>query len=1064
MRTRNVVLFCLAALLIAVAPLRMAIAQETILVRAGEHEDRTRLVFDFKEQVSYSASIESDILTVRFDRPAVMEFEELERIDPVEILRYETRLENDGTVFEATIIGGITLAEFRDGTHIAIDLVTGGANPPVAKVETPKSAPERAETDVAALPHPPEEPKSTAQRLEAEIEPASGAAAEAVEPTEIPDTDSVAVPEAPSEIQVAVATDVALPLPAEPAPVVKRKPDPAPAQDSPIAALPVGKPETVESAAPALTEATEAEHAEPSVAGNNTDEPQQPITVEMSRTREGFALHLKGSHDTRAAIFKRGSYIWAVLDSLGPTTMEDLPVEFRPQVKGMEEIASPQARILRFKIDPRLFPIARMFSDGWVIELKPYVSQPLEPLEVHAQGTRGVDVRLFVPVSNAEPVYTIKDPTVGDVIVIAPALPAGRGMAAVRHYAELELLDTAQGLVVKPLTPQIVVTRVPKGFAVTKQSGLQLSKIEGPIPFDEDDPTVVQIAAPDPVVDLAAWRLGPVEDYVDLRQGLIRELAIATDDQRADARWNLARFYLGHHMVPESLALMEMMFREDSSLGRDPDFLAARGIAQAFMGRYNLASADLTHSSLRFEPHAALWRATALAGAERWKEAYIAYEEGSAVLPRYEDKDRAAFLIVGAKAALETGDLDSMPVYLNMLAETDLTERQAVETDYLQARLEEIGGADKSALLSYERVIAADVRPLAARAEYAHINLALKAGKTSREMAIDRLERLRFIWRGDSLELATLNRIGELYVENGNYRQGLLTMRMAATYFGHDEGVRHVVQGMEDIFRNLFLKGEADNISPLAALALYYDFKELTPIGSEGDVMIRKLAQRLVGVDLLGRAADLLKHQVDHRLQGVAQAQVATQLALVYLSDKKPKEALDVIRKTAQPLLPEEIKVPRRQLIARALMDMDRLAEAESSLVDDPSNEATLLRSDIYWLQQDWPKVAKSGAAILADRWKNEEPLDEVESQQILRQAVALSLLKDDSGLQLMRERFLPIVADSQYAEVFDAITERLDPGGSRLGDLVSRIANVSSFEAVLANYRTRFADGNSLN
>lgn len=1062
MRTRNVVLICLVALLLAVAPLRTANAQETILVRAGEHEDRTRLVFDFKEQVSYSASIESDILTISFDRPAVMAFSELERIDPVEILRYETRLENGGTVFEATLVGGITLAEFRDGTHIAIDLVTGQADPQAAKTETetPKSEPVPAEVDLAALPHPPEEPVSTAQRLEAEIEPASGAAAEAVQPTEKPDAATSVAPKAPAEVQVAVAADIPLPLPAEPKTVAKRKPDPAPAQDSPIAGLPVGKPETTETAAPALAAPSEAE----SVAAANAEGPQQPITVEMSRTREGFALHLKGSHDTRAAIFKRGSYMWAVLDSLGPTTMEDLPVEFRPQVKGMEEIVYPQARILRFKIDPRLFPIARMFSDGWVIELKPYVSQPLEPLEVHAQGTRGVDVRLFVPVPNGEPVYTIKDPTVGDVIVIAPALPAGRGMAAQRHYAELELLETAQGLVVKPLTPQIVVTHVPKGFAVTKQSGLLLSKIDGPIPFDEDDPTVAQIAAPDPVVDLAKWRLGPAEDYVELRQGLLRELAIATDDQRADARWNLARFYLGHHMVPESLALMEMMVRDDSSLGRDPDFLAARGIAQAFMGRYNLASADLTHSSLRFEPHAALWRATALAGAERWKEAYIAYEEGSAVLPRYEDKDRAAFLIVGAKAALETGDLDSMPVYLNMLAETDLTERQAVETDYLQARLEEIGGADKSALLSYERVIAADVRPLAARAEYAHINLALKAGKTSRETAIDRLERLRFIWRGDSLELATLNRIGELYVENGNYRQGLLTMRMAATYFGHDDGVRHVVQGMEDIFRNLFLRGDADNISPLAALALYYDFKELTPIGSEGDVMIRKLAQRLVGVDLLGRAADLLKHQVDHRLQGVAQAQVATQLALVYLSDKKPKEALDVIRKTAQPLLPEEIRVPRRQLIARALMDMDRLAEAESSLIDDPSNEATLLRSDIYWLQQDWPKVAKSGAAILADRWKNTEPLSEVESQQILRQAVALSLMKDDSGLQLMRERFLPIVAESQYAEVFDAITERLNPGSSRLGDLVSRIANVSSFEAVLANYRTRFADGNSLN
>lgn len=1057
MMTRKVILVCFAAIFLVGLPLQGATAKETVLIRAGEHDDRTRLVFDFAEPVPYVAAIENDILTVRFDRQADFDFRILERIAPPEIRRYETRVQGDARIFEAALIGGLELAHYRDGNHIVVDLLIGAAT----QAEVEKVSSEPVQSAVAALTPAilptPEEALAAAEKLENEIAPASGPATP--EPEIQPEPAAEA--EAPEAVQVAVVSEEPLLIPQVATAVAEDKPTPklAAAPTTPIVAEPLGKQTTVEAAAPSLDEASPAD-----VTTADADKPLQPINVKMSRTREGFALHFAGSHDTRAAIFKRGDYVWVVIDSLGPTVMDDLPVEFRQHVKGMEEVPFPQARILRFKIDQRLFPIARMFSDGWVVELKPYVSQPLEPLEVHAQGRLGVDVRLFVPIANAEPVYTLKDPSVGDRIVVAPMLPAGRGVAASRRYAELELLETAQGLVVKPLTPEIFVTHVPKGIAVTKEAGLQLSKLEGPIPFDEDDPTVTQIAAPDPVVDLAAWRMGPVEDYVDLHHGLLRELAIASDDTRADARWNLARFYLGHHMVPESLALMEMMLREDSSLGRDPDFLAARGIARSFMGRYAGAVNDLSHSTLRFEPHAALWRAAALAGAERWKESYLAFEEGSAVLTLYEDESRASFLIVGANAALESGDLDSVPVYLNMLSETDLTERQAVETDYLQARLEEMGGADRSALLSYERVIAADVRPLAARAEYAHINLALKAGKTTREEAIDRLERLRFIWRGDSLELATLNRIGELYVENGNYRQGLLTMRMAATYFGHDDGVRLVVQGMEKIFRSLFLEGEADNISALAALALYYDFKELTPIGSDGDVMIRKLAQRLVGVDLLGRAADLLKHQVDHRLKGAAQAQVATQLALIYLSDKKPEEALAVIRKTAQPLLPEEIKVPRRQLVARALMDMDRLDEAESSLVDDPSREATLLRSDIYWLQQDWSKVVATGSSLLADRWKSEEPLDDVENQQILRQAVALSLLKKDGDLQVMRERYQTIVAGSDYADVFDAITERLNPGSARLGDLVSQIANVSSFEAVLADYRTRFADGNSLN
>ncbi len=52
--------------------------------------------------------------------------------------------------------------------------------------------------------------------------------------------------------------------------------------------------------------------------------------------------------------------------------------------------------------------------------------------------------------------------------------------------------------------------------------------------------------------------------------------------------------------------------------------------------------------------------------------------------------------------------------------------------------------------------------------------------------------------------------------------------------------------------------------------------------------MIRRLADRLVSVDLLPQAAELLQHQIDNRLQGAARAQVATRLAVIYLMDHKP--------------------------------------------------------------------------------------------------------------------------------------------------------------------------------
>ena len=75
------------------------------------------------------------------------------------------------------------------------------------------------------------------------------------------------------------------------------------------------------------------------------------------------------------------------------------------------------------------------------------------------------------------------------------------------------------------------------------------------------------------------------------------------------------------------------------------------------------------------------------------------------------------------------------------------------------------------------------------------------------------------------------------------------------------------------------MSADGDAMPAVEALGLFYDYRELTPIGRRGDEMIRRLTDRLVAVDLLDQAAELLQHQVDHRLQGAARAQVATPAA-----------------------------------------------------------------------------------------------------------------------------------------------------------------------------------------
>src|SRR3546814_8889625 len=107
-------------------------------------------------------------------------------------------------------------------------------------------------------------------------------------------------------------------------------------------------------------------------------------------------------------------------------------------------------------------------------------------------------------------------------------------------------------------------------------------------------------------------------------------------------------------------------------------------------------------------------------------------------------------------------------------------------------------------------------------------------------------------------------------------------------------------------------------MTPRQARALYDEFRELTPVGKAGDRIIEGLADRLVRVDLLDRAARLLDRQVKFRLQGVEKARVGARLAVIHLIDRQPDSAISALDESVAPSLTEDLARERRRQIGRA--------------------------------------------------------------------------------------------------------------------------------------------------
>ena len=177
---------------------------------------------------------------------------------------------------------------------------------------------------------------------------------------------------------------------------------------------------------------------------------------------------------------------------------------------------------------------------------------------------------------------------------------------------------------------------------------------------------------------------------------------------------------------------------------------------------------------------------------------------------------------------------------------------------------------------------------------------------------------------------------------------------------------------------------------------------------------MRKLARRLVDVDLLSKASELLNYQVDNRLQGLAKAEVASDLAAIQLMNREPEKALQSLWKTRTTLLPKPLLAQRRVLEARALNDLGRTDQAMETLGTDTSPEALDLRGEILWRQKNWAQAAALFEKRLGERWKQAGNLSLEDEGRLIKAGVGFSLISDQAGLQRLSERFGKFIPNAQ--------------------------------------------------
>ena len=643
------------------------------------------------------------------------------------------------------------------------------------------------------------------------------------------------------------------------------------------------------------------------------------------------------------------------------------------------------------------------------------------------------------------------DPDVGDTLLVVTAPPPIRGFIKRQDFVDLSLLDSIHGIAIRPNSDDVAVEIAPDKVILGRPGGLTLSSI-GFAP--ERAPSAVR-----PLFDIDEWQQNQTQPFRARNYELIKASAAAEPERRAQARLALARFYMARAMYPEARGVTNLMMSDGDPRTDETAMLMIHAVSSILMDRPEQGLKDLASPAIGNNFDSQMWKGLAYARQGRWAEAREKFknvEFAIASLPLdlqrvvTADAMHASLEIKDyAGAAKRRAELDVIGVPPDM--------KPAVAV--LRGQLAEAMAQEKDALDEYRFAVESSDRAAAAQAKLLQIALLQKRNEIKPPEALHELETLQAIWRGDTIEIQTLQMMAQLYNDAGRYSDSLAAARTATRLMPNSEMARQAQDAAAALFSQLFLSGKADELPPVDALGIFYEFRELTPIGRLGDEMIRRLADRLVGVDLLDQAAELLQYQVDHRLEGAARSQVAAKLAMVYLTNRKPDRAISALNTTRIADLSGELRQQRLLLEARAQSDIGRHDLALDIISNINGREAIRLRSDIYWASRRWREASEQIELYYGDRWRDFRPLNPAERGDIIRAVVGYALAEDVIGLARFREKYAPLMTGEADKLAFDVASKPATGSSSEFAQIAKMAAGVDTLDGFLRDMKTRFPD-----
>lgn len=736
--------------------------------------------------------------------------------------------------------------------------------------------------------------------------------------------------------------------------------------------------------------------------------PSTESLVKLSDSNDSVLINIPSEDTVGSAVFTRGGYLWIILTSKKNLNLSE--INNSNYFIQASQLPSDTHTIVKLKHSLPNNIIVKRATNSWqVIINKKDDDKDLPHTIINQQKATDDSNDIFFPIEGASNEFRFKDPEIGDVISIISIFGKNAGVAIGRQLVDFELLPTDQGMVIIPTNEDISITTDARGVSISSPnaSSLQSEGLQDVTRNELKNSIVgstIKLSELNTVLPFTDGKEYTDERFVIDREQLQLNVTRASHDHIPEERLKLATFYFKHNMYAEAAQILELLCKTPSSaFYTNIPTLMLFAVTEIYNEHLEDARKILDRLAAlnlpdNIQKEMDLWRAIADYKAGR-REIYIPFLENiDSFLFTYPIEYYWDIALIALDTLTYNNKPNEAGKLISLLGKAPLRNTKYYENslNYFKALVESQKKNYEAAMLIWDDLKQDSSDPLnRVRSELAYVKLQVQLKQIDYTIALERLNKLTVAWRGDQLEQDLLFTIADFHYLNKEYIEALRVYKYIVNAFEWQTDQFFLTRQMAGIFKTVFSPGGiAETMPDFETVSLFYEFRELMPIGYEGDQIVIGIARRLINLDLLDSAEELLTHQVSFRLTGKERILIANHLAWVQIMNKKPSAAIETIEKTDRDNYTYQEHLTRLRIKAKAYADMQEYDQAIQLIKNDDSIDANMLREEIYFRKEDWQNLIKTLEPSLIDAIKKGQTFSVKDSQDVLKLAISYAMLE----------------------------------------------------------------------